>query len=222
MSATNSKTGLPLEESLFSGLRRGSSWAEEELCRRFWPRVCQLVEREMDRRLRRREDPEDVAQTVFRTFFGRAQHGDFQCAHTGALWCLLQQIARRKILKRAEHHGAKKRDVRREQEPVLHREFDEAEASFLWDVVEKALARDNRPEPRILLLEMCGYTLPEICEKAMAGLKSPDPEIFDMWLEGYTWAEIAEKVGYTQSTVRHKIDRICERLRRWLGEGEAV
>jgi DNA-directed RNA polymerase specialized sigma24 family protein len=120
------------------------------------------------------------------------------------------------MLKHAEHHRAQKRDVRREQEPVPPREPSDQEADFVWDLVATALSGEARPEPRMLLLQACGYTLPEICARIQEGLEPPDPEIFDMWLEGYTRAEIADKVGYSQATVRHKIDRICKRLRGWL------
>jgi RNA polymerase sigma factor (sigma-70 family) len=201
--------------SLFTGLRLGEAWAEEDLYRRFWPQVCQLLEREMDRRLRRREDPEDIAQTVFRTFFGRVRQGEFQFVHAGALWSLLQQIARRKMWKHAEHHRAQKRDVRREQEPPPREPSDE-EADFVWDLVATALSKEDRPEPRMLLLQACGYTLPEICARIQNELEAPDPEIFDLWLEGYTRAEIADKFNLMESAVRHRVDRICKRLRAWL------
>jgi DNA-directed RNA polymerase specialized sigma24 family protein len=124
------------------------------------------------------------------------------------------------MLKHAEHHRAQKRDVRREQASAPPRDPTDEEADFVWDLVATALSDEARPEPRMLLLQACGYTLPEICARLQEGLEPPDPEIFDMWLEGYTQAEIADRFGYARRTVGTKIERINERLRRWLGESD--
>ena len=85
-----------------------SETAAVELDRLFRDRLCSLVQREMNRRYARREDAEDIVQSVFRTLFRRAARGEFQFEHDGALWKLLQKITRRKILKHVEYHQAER------------------------------------------------------------------------------------------------------------------
>ena len=65
-------------------------------------RLCQLVEREMNRRFRRKEDPEDVVQSAFRTFYRRNAKGEFHIDSSVDLWRLLETITRHKILKHVE------------------------------------------------------------------------------------------------------------------------
>ena len=78
-------------------------------------RLCHLVAREMDRRFRSKEDPEDVVQSAFRTFFRRNAQGEFHVDSSVDLWRLLETITRRKILKHVEKLGAGKRSPKREE-----------------------------------------------------------------------------------------------------------
>jgi len=84
----------------------------EELNRKYRHKLEKLAERGMDPKLRRREDPEDVVQSVLRTVFRRAAQGELQFDHSGALWRLLETVTRHKILKHAEYHKAKRRTPR--------------------------------------------------------------------------------------------------------------
>ncbi len=72
-------------------------------------KLCRLVEREMGRRFRRKEDPEDVVQSAFRTFYRRSTLGEFRIDSSADLWRLLETITRHKILKHVEKLDAKKR-----------------------------------------------------------------------------------------------------------------
>ena len=92
--------------------------AEVELDRRYRQRLCAMVEREMGRRLRGREDPADVVQSALRTFFRRLAADEFQIDHAGELWGLLKTITHRKLLKHAEYHDAGKRDPQKEAPPA--------------------------------------------------------------------------------------------------------
>ena len=56
----------------------------------------------------------------------------------------------------------------------------------------------------------------DLIERAIDGLKPPDPEIFRLHLEGFTRPEIAARFGFTEATVRGKLDRIRARLARLL------
>ena len=89
----------------------------DELDEQYRARLCRLVEREMNRRFRRKEDPEDVVQSAFRTFYRRNAQGEFHIDSSVDLWRLLETITRHKILKHVEKLGAGKRDPKREEYP---------------------------------------------------------------------------------------------------------
>src|SRR5207244_3151678 len=59
-------------------------------------------------------DPEDVIQSVFRTFFRRHSGGEFRPEHWDALWSLLAVLTARKCGHYVEHLVAARRDARRE------------------------------------------------------------------------------------------------------------
>ena len=123
----------------------------------------------MSRRFRRLEDPEDVVQSAFRTFFRRNARGEFHFDSSADLWRLLATITRRKILKHVERLGAGKRDPGRE----VHAEGDELsgreptpeEAALAADLMEKALADFDETYVKSCI---CG------CRTAPSG-KSPRP-----------------------------------------------
>ena len=101
---------IPSEDEFLDRVNRGNPSVAAELDCRYRQRLCGLVQAAMDGNIRRREDPEDVVQTVLRTYFRRAALGEFHIADSSDLWALLAKITRRKILKRVEYHHAAKRD----------------------------------------------------------------------------------------------------------------
>lgn len=193
----------------------GTESAAGELNRLFRQRLCALVRQELNARYRSREDPEDLIQSVFRTFFRRASLGEFHFEHDGALWSVLQRITRRKILKRAEYHGAQARDVSKEErfaEFVADKEPAAAQARMLGDALECALKGLEPLEPEIFRLQLHGYTIAEIIDAILAGLESPYPEILQLRLQGHTESQIAASLGCGRAAVRYRLKRICERL----------
>jgi hypothetical protein len=58
---------------LLSQCHNGSEEAAAILCRRFSRQLLRLAEQNIGAKLKSRLDPEDITQTVFRTFFRRTQ-----------------------------------------------------------------------------------------------------------------------------------------------------
>ena len=79
--------------------------AATEVFRRFAGRLIALAA-ELDARIRRKEDPEDVVQSVYRSFFTRHRAGQFDLGNWDSLWGLLTVITVRKCLSRAEYYLA--------------------------------------------------------------------------------------------------------------------
>ena len=183
-----------LSSDFFIRLNEGSESAAEQLDRRYRRQLCDLVGREMGKRFAGREDPEDPVQSAFRSLHRGIMEKRFQIDDSVGLWSLLVKIVRRKILKHVEYHDAQKRAPGKETP---------AEAEWLP-------AREPRPED--------AAHAADLIEQVLDGLEPPDPEVFFMRLGGCTRAEIAERVNCTEASVRIKLDRIRDRLRRLLVE----
>lgn len=79
--------------------RAGERQVAEQLFERYAVRLCRCAEQHLSQRLKQRMDGEDVAQSVFRTFFRRVEAGRFQIDSASQLWRLLVTITVRKAQK---------------------------------------------------------------------------------------------------------------------------
>src|SRR3954447_3310513 len=91
---------------------------------RYLDRLLGLARGQLDRRVGRREDEEDVLQSVFRTFCRRQGRGDFDLQGRDALWALLVTITLRKARNAANRHRRASRDCHREQDALTGEDFD--------------------------------------------------------------------------------------------------
>ncbi len=208
--------------ALLNRVTQDTDSAAAELDRMFRDRLCALVEREMNTRYRRREDPEDVVQSVFRTFFRRASQGEFQIDNAGQLWNLLQRIARHKIVNHAAFHQAQVRDVAREEDCGDRVLADAARAvpnaRILGDALEAVLNGLEPHESEIYRLHLYGFTIAEIVEAVLEGLPTPYPEMLQLRLQGHSEPGIAERMGIGREAVRYRLKRLRQRLNLLLQE----
>src|SRR2546423_108114 len=100
--------------SLMSRLRGGDSDAAAAIVQEFQARLIGLARSRLGAMLRQKEDPEDMVQSAFRTFFRRAADGQFDVEDLEGLWSLLTVITLRKCGHRIDYYRAALRDVRRE------------------------------------------------------------------------------------------------------------
>ena len=175
-------------------INRGTPSAAEEVDLRYRRQLCAMVERWMNDRHRRREDPEDVIQSAFRTFFRRVGEGKLLIDDSGALWSLLKKITRRKYLKHLEKINTQSRDPGNEE-------------YFDGDPLQ-----DGAPSPE----EAAAFA--ETIENARARLSPLDSDVFQLRLLGHTMEEIAEQLGCKRGKVRYAIQRIREQLDTILAE----
>ena len=182
---------------LRAGLLDGNQDAARELFTRFATRLIGLARSRMDARLKQKVDPEDVVQSVYKSFLFRAADGRFEFENWDNLWTILAVIALRKCGHRVEHFRAACRDVRREQVKAASNSDDTA-SSF------EAVAREPSPSEAALLTE----TL----ERIMEQLDEREQHILSLRLQGYSTAEIAPQVQRTDRTVRLVLERIRKLL----------
>ena len=101
------------DRSLLERFRRGEQDAATQLYLRYAQRLQLLATSQTSQQFAARFDPEDVVQSVFRTFFRRVSSGLYDVPPGEELWSLLLVLALNKIRTMSKHHRAQKRDVRK-------------------------------------------------------------------------------------------------------------
>lgn len=169
--------GGPSDGSLVRRFRRGDEDAATQLYLRYAQRLEKLAQEESGRDVAVRFDPEDVVQSVFRTFFRRVAAGQYELPEGEELWRLMLVIALNKIRRLGLHHRAGKRDARRTKQ-VEHLEAHTAAESHetalatLNLVVEELLAELPPPSRRMIELRIAGHEMSEIAALTDRSLRS--------------------------------------------------
>jgi RNA polymerase sigma factor (sigma-70 family) len=175
--------------------------AARQIWRRYLGALLALARANLNARVRRREDEEDVFQSMYKSFCRRQQRGDYDLANRDQLWNLLVMITLRKARNAAQRHRYKIRDVRREQAE----DGRGGEASGLpREVLEELSDADPTPAQASILneaLERRLQALPDLGLRLIAMRK----------LEGYTNREIAAEIRLTERSVERKLERIRDR-----------
>ncbi len=180
----------PSDRSLLARLRGGQQQAATDLYLRYAQRLRALVRSRCSPQLARRLEPDDIVQSVFRRFFKRVLHGDYDVPPGEELWGLFLVIALNKIRTEEAFHRAGKRDVRLASDTADPAQLATHEASAILNLcVEDAL----------------GQLTPQ--QRAMVELR----------IQGHEVAEIAQQTGRSKRTVERTLQEIRARLRELLG-----
>jgi RNA polymerase sigma factor (sigma-70 family) len=152
--------------SLLRAISGGSDEAAAKLYRRYAHRLRALARAQSSRELARREDVDDIVQSVFGSFFRAASQGLYEVPAGEDLWKLFVVIAMNKIRAKGSFHRAAKRDVRvtTGSEALDRAELaDDDEALLsLRTVVGEALERLPPLTRQMALLRMEGHEISEI------------------------------------------------------------
>lgn len=185
-------------ESLIAGLRDGDSRVQQAFWDQYGPLLHNVAEKNLSPGLRRRLGPEDVVQSACRTFFRRAQGGQFQLSDNEGLWRLLCAITLTKIREQARFHLRQKRGLQQEvhKGPLLSGE------SASWDVASP------QPTPA----EAAAFA--DQLQQLLSSFDEEERQIVDLKLQDFTQEEIAEKLGCSERTVRRILKRLQSRLSR--------
>ena len=182
-------------------LLRSDDPAERDIAARLiWQRyfreLLKLARRNLDNRIRQREDEEDVLQSMYKSFCLRQQRGEFDLAGRDALWKLLVTITIRKARNTAKRQGRATRDVGREQTVPDSEEM----RSPHWALEQMDAAGPSPAEAAVLN---------EALERRLEALADPALRQIALWrLEGYTNHEIAERLDCTERSVERRLERI--------------
>ena len=162
----------PPQPDLADLLRRRDPAAGALLLQRYAERLIALARQHLDQRLRGKVDPEDVEQSVLRSFFRRHIEGEWDITDENALWPLLVRITLHKCHRHLEHFLAARRDVRREaggaetEQAARNPEPTPAEAAQFAETVETVMKRlGNEVKRTIFRLSLQGYSVMEISKQ---------------------------------------------------------
>ena len=192
--ALDDPTSLPLDTHRASGA----------LFEQFANRLIGLARLHLDARLQHKIEPEDVVQSVYKSFllrYGQASLGDQE---TAGLWSLLTVITLRKCADRVRYYKAERRDISRE---ALRSNSDRPEP---W---QQAIGREPTPDQAAVLAETV--------ERVLEDLNEVERPIVELSLQGYSTQEISEQLGRAERTVRRLRERVRKKLERMQMENPA-
>ena len=173
----------------------GESQAFQDLFDQYSERLRVIVSRNVNDKLAKRFDSDDVLQSAYRTFFRRLGGSEFNIANSQELWRLLVKITVCKTQTFARRHTADKRNVDAENrdadlELVLKNEVSVEDATSLWEEVNEVLA----------------------------GLPEQAGTIFYLRLEGESKTGIADQLNLSRQTVHRTLKLIHDRLETRFGQ----
>jgi RNA polymerase sigma factor (sigma-70 family) len=170
--------------------RAGDPQAARQLVDQYLDRLLALAKRRISQRLASRVDPEDIVQSVFRTFFMRAKDGQFKLKDQDDLCKLLMRITVHKVLKQVEYHTAGKRDANLETE----------QGNRSTERMHELLAKEPTPEAQVEFIDQL--------EMLLSMYSPKERKILEMRMNGFSERDIAADLNVTDRTVRRLFERI--------------
>jgi len=187
------------DRSLLLRFQEGNQDAATALYVRYARRLQALAKAQTGKQLATRFDPEDVVQSVFRTFFRRAIESGYDVPAGEELWQLLLVLALNKIRSLATYHRALKRDVARTGHP---------------DGIEKFQGSSSKQE------EVAYETMRMVVQDLVADLPFPKNRIVELRIEGHEIKEIAEITSRSKRTVERTLQQFRSQLAKLIDNEE--
>ena len=170
-------------------LPAGDDRAARAIFDRYSDRLVRLAGRHLSQRLAGRVDPEDVIQSVFRTFFRRGAGGEFQFDGSAQLWQLLVKITVLKARAKARFHTADRRDAGKQWAPADG--FDPATS-------------EPGPDEAVILVDQINALL--------RGLPPVYAQVLGLRLQGRNVTEVADELNLSRQTVHRALNLLQDRL----------
>ena len=186
---------------LLERFRGGDDRAADELFARYFGRLTSLARSRLAPRLARRTDPEDIVQSVYRSFFVEAREGRYTLSRGGDLWRLLAAITGHKLLRQVRRQTADRRSV---------------DAEIPLDQLDEGRLLGGQPIPS----PEDAAELADELEWVFSRLDPFARRVLELRLQGLQIAEIAEDTGRSGRTVRRSLARVRELMAGRLNDRE--
>ena len=170
----------------------------DQLLDRYVARLIGLARKQLSHKVSHRVDPEDVVQSAMRSFFRRAQRGQYQWDGERELWYLLAKITVRKVITNERRHRAKCRNVDAEQRRAPGR------GGELLETIDCFLSREPDPGEATAALEEL--------QEVMSGLPPLYRQILELRLQGHSPERVAVLAECSERTVFRATGRCRELL----------
>ncbi len=179
------------DRTLLRRLRGGSEDAATQLYLRYAQRLRGLIRARCSPQVKRRVEPEDLVQSVFRRFFRRVQQGEYDVPAGEELWGLFLVIALNRIRAEETFQRAGKRDVRRTvgNAPLVPLDVPDQQNEADFNVLQLTIA------------------------EALEQLPAAQREMLELRIQGHEVAEIAQHVGRSKRTVERNLQEVRVHLR---------
>jgi len=178
------------DQHLVERCRAGSESAAAELFNRYVSRLLGVARRRIGERMNSRLDPEDVVQSVFRTFFTRLKNDKFEIIDDDDLSKLLVRITLHKTLRQIAYHRAARRDT--------NQEVPQGEVSR--NDILQVMTKEPTPETVVTFVDQLDHFLQR--------LSPEDQQILTMRLQGTSTEEIAKELNTYDRKVRRVLERV--------------
>jgi RNA polymerase sigma-70 factor (ECF subfamily) len=148
-------------EQVLAKLRCQDDDAASRVFHRFANRLIGLARGQLDPRILRKVDPEDIVQSVMRSVLLRIGEGQFDLGDWDSLWGLLTRVTVHKCHKWVDHYQAQRRQVKREAGlsagwQIVDREPHPSEAVVLAETLQQVLDGLNDQETAIVRMSLQG------------------------------------------------------------------
>lgn len=193
------EAGDATDRTLLHRLKSGEGDAASALYMRYVEHLRALAARQSSPALAARIEPDDIVQSVFRTFFRRAARDQYDIPEGEDLWKLLLVIALHKIRNAAAFHTAAKRDVR---------QTVAGGAGGLAD-----WAGSTPDETGLAALRI-------VIDEALADAPESSKEIVRLRIEGHEVADIAAAAGRSKRSVERVLQQFRDHLKGLLDEDD--
>ena len=161
-------------------LHGGDDAAAAAVFNRFAHRLIGLARSRLDGLLRNKVEPEDVLQSVFRSFFLHHAETAYDLGGWDSLWGLLTTLTVRKCGRKHRFFRQERRDLRRE----VSGPAEQSDASWAaWE------AQDLEPLPEQATI------LAETVEQLLTSHDERDRQIIVLYLQGHETVEVSSQVG---------------------------
>ncbi|MCA9008293.1 MAG: sigma-70 family RNA polymerase sigma factor [Planctomycetaceae bacterium] len=149
-----------------AGGREVSEDAAAQFYARYMEKLMSLVQRNLASRFSARVDPEDLVQSIFRSWFIGAREGYIKPVSKDEVWKLLSVVALNKVRNKVKFHDAQRRAVSRTEsgDEVFGAipEPKPEDATEFIELIEAASQRLEEMPRRTLELTLAGNTVEEI------------------------------------------------------------
>lgn len=177
----------PSDRSLLRRLRAGNDDAATQLYLRYASRLRVFAHAKLAADIRTLVDGDDLVQSVFRTFFRRADRDHYDVPEGDDLWRLFLVIALNKIRNAGTHHRAAKRDVG---------------ATRRGDAYEIAITNAAGAQEGLVELRL-------VIDEILENLPADHRRMIELRIDGHEVAEIARQTERSKRSV----ERILQSFR---------